>query len=205
MSEHIVDWDAVSKSNFEAAAFSSYQWMAKARSLFEAAKRLEADIDRVWQSDALRIAKLVTPLEPDHFQAAYFMLIAFSVENLLKAAAINQNSSSYKEAFREKQKFPKELKSHELLDLAKLVGLQLEDGDEDLLRRLTRSAIWFGRYPAPLDYSEISGRAQFNDGKEYSLSWFGRNDVPKLNAFVDGLSSRLGLSVEYWSNEQNAA
>jgi hypothetical protein len=179
--------------------------MAKARSLFEAAKKLEADIERVWRSYALRSAKLVTPLEPDHFQAAYFMLIAFAVENLLKAAAIERKSLEYKIAFRAKRKFPKELQSHDLLRLAKLVGLQLEHGEEDLLRRLTRSAIWFGRYPVPLDYPEISGLAEFDDGKQYSVSWFGRNDVPRLNAFVDGLANRLGLSVEYWNNEANAA
>jgi hypothetical protein len=194
MSTTEVDWDAVSRSNFEAAAFSALQWMAKARSLFEAAKKLEADINVVWKSNELRSAKLVTPLEPDHYQAAYFMLIAFTVENLLKAAAISTRSLQYKKEFREKLRFPKELRSHDLIRLAERVGLTLEKGEEDLLRRLTRSAVWFGRYPVPLEYPDIDGRTQFRDGKEYSLSWFGRTDVPRLNTLVEGLPRRLGLS-----------
>jgi hypothetical protein len=199
-----VDWDAVSRSNFEAAAFSSFQWMAKARSLFEAARKLESQIDLVWQSYELRSAKLVTPLEPDHYTGAYFMLIAFAVENLLKAAAISRKYFEYRDEFHKKLRFPRALQSHDLIRLANLVDLTLEKGEEDLLRRLTRSAIWFGRYPVPLDYPDIDGRAQFSDGKEYSLSWFGRTDVLRLNALVEGLPARLGLSEVYWSNRDNA-
>jgi hypothetical protein len=205
MANDEVHWDAVSRSNFEAAAFSSFQWMAKARSLFEAAKKLEPNIDRVWQSYELRSAKLVTPLEPDHFTGAYFMLVAFAVENLLKAAAISKKFVAYRDNFRAKLKFPRELQSHDLLRLAEFVGLGLGKGEEDLLRRLTRSAVWFGRYPVPLGYPDIDGRTQFRDRKEYSLSWFGRTDVERLNVLVEGLPARLGLSEEYWRNRDNAA
>jgi hypothetical protein len=45
MSEHGVDCDAVSKSNFETAAFSSHQRMAKARRLLEAAEDWTPHID----------------------------------------------------------------------------------------------------------------------------------------------------------------
>ena len=128
------------------------------------------------------------------------MLLAFAVENLLKAAAVARNSIKYKQSFRATHKFPKELQSHDLFELATHVGLILQGHDEDLLRRLTRSAVWFGRYPAPLRHSDMAGTVRFADGNDYSVSWFGANDVEELNALVLGLPARLGFSNEEWGH-----
>ena len=87
-----------------------------------------------------------------------------------------------------------------MIKLAKLVELSYSDREDDLLRRLTRSAIWFGRYPVPLSYSDMSGREPFADGNEYTVSWFGESDVERLNAFIVGLPARLKLDERHWAS-----
>ena len=189
-----VDWNLVHRRNYEMVAFSASHWLAKAQDLFESAKRLEPDVVRVWESYQNKAKNGDAVLVPDHFQGPYFMLLAFSTENLLKAAAVSHNRLQYKAEFKRSEKFPGKLKEHDLVKLAKLVGLSYTTGEEDLLRRLTRSAIWFGRYPAPLKYEAMSGKEVFSDGNEYAVSWFGGNDVERLNTFISGLPVRLGFN-----------
>ena len=195
-----VDWDAVYKSNFESAAFWDVHWITKARDLYESARKLEPAMEIVWDSYRARARTLAGPLEPDHYNGPYFMLVSYAVENLLKAAAVSRNGFRYKENFRSNGKFPPELMKHDLVKLAGSVNLIVTQEEEDLLRRLTRSATWFGRYPTPLKYVEMSGVEKFNDGKEYQVSWFGREDVNKLRDFINGLPARLGLSEGDWKS-----
>lgn len=193
-----ISWDSVYRSNFESAAFSEVLWIEKALDLYESARKLESAMETVWDSYRARAKNLSKPLEPDHYNGPYFMLVSYAVENLLKAAAVSRNTQTYREYFRTTGKFPEELKNHDLMKLGELLGLAVTQEEEGLLRRLTRGAMWFGRYPVPIKYAEMSGVAQFNDGKEYRVSWLGREDASKLRAFMDGLPDRLGLPVKYW-------
>lgn len=199
MNDTEVDWDYVHRCNFEMAAFWDINWIANARNLFESAKRLEPEVVRIWDIYREKIKNAAAPLPIDHFQGPYFMLLAFATENLLKAAAVSHKRLQYKDEFRHSKKFPKELMKHDLIKLAQLVGLSYSDKEEDLLRRLTRSAIWFGRYPAPLDYADMSGQKTFDDGNEYTVSWFSEGDVERLNTFILGLPARLKLDERYWA------
>jgi len=200
MADDDVDWDYVHRSNFEQAAFWDVNWIRKAKDLFESAKKLEPELIRVWESYRARAKDFKTPLAPDYYQGTYFMLLAFAVENLLKATAVARNSIKYREEFRKTLRFPEELKSHDLLKLSELAQLSFNTKEEELLRRLTRSAVWFGRYPAPLHYTKMSGSEQFHDGNEYSLSWFGETDVSRLRAFISSLPSRLNIPEKYWDS-----
>lgn len=107
-----------------------------------------------------------------------------------------RNSSEFRSDFRKTLKFPAELKCHNLVKLAQKAGLHADLREEDLLRRLTRSAIWYGRYPVPLGYKEVSGSETFSDGSNYSVSWFGGNDIERLNRFIESLAERLGHSCD---------
>ena len=192
------NWDAVYKSNFAAKAFWEVHWIEKARDLYESAKKLEPAIDAVWDSYERAAELPLSPVEPDHFIGTYFMLMSFAVENLLKAAAVSRNRFEYKRKFLLDNSFPSELKEHDLVRLAKLVDLALSSCEEDLLRRLTRSAVWFGRYPVPLKYGHVSGIQKYSDDHDYSVSWFGRDDGQAIRSFVDGLPMRLKIPQVYW-------
>ena len=206
-----VDWTHVHRSNFESAVFGATKWVQKAIDLFESAKRLEPEIIQVWEGwRALSQGESVSPA-PDYFQGTYFMLMSFSVENFLKAALVQKNSAQYERAFHDclaeskpsRKCFPPELKTHDLFDLAVKAELSLFDGEEDFLRRLSRCAEWAGRYPSPLRYEAMSGAEIFSDGDEYSVSWFGGNDVERLNNFIKTLPARLGLHTRHWEQEND--
>ena len=206
---NVVDWSAVHRSTFESTAFSSAKWIQKGIDLFESAKLLESRIQELWSYWRNKSEGKHAEHVPDHFLGTYFMLMSFSVENFLKAALIQAGSSQYKSDFKScvasgvksGKCFPSELKTHDLFELAVKVNLHLEDGEEDLLRRLSRCAEWAGRYPSPLRYEEMSGAEQFSDGKEYSLRWFGGRDVEKLNQFIPSLPPRLGLHTRHWEGK----
>ena len=160
----LVDWTVVHRSNFEAAAFSSANWIQKGIDLFESAKLLEPRIQELWGYWRSKSEGKPAAHVPDHFLGTYFMLMSFSVENFLKAALIQTGSLQYKRDFRSCVEsgvksvkcFPSELKTHDLFDLSVKAKLSLQEGEEDLLRRLSRCAEWAGRYPSPLRYEEMS-------------------------------------------------
>lgn len=205
----LVDWNVVHRSNFESAAFSSAKWIQKGIDLFESAKLLEPSIQELWSYWRSKSEGRPAAHVPDHFLGTYFMLMSFCVENFLKAALIQAGSSQYKREFKSCVEsgvksgkcFPSELKTHDLFDLSIKAELSLQDGEEDLLRRLSRCAEWAGRYPSPLRYEEMSGTEKFSDGTDYSLRWFGGRDVEKLNSFIPSLPPRLGLHTRHWEEK----
>jgi len=198
MAEPKFDWDGFDRSRYESTAFDEREWISTARALYESARKLEPDVIRVWEKwrEVFKGRARRHPSNP--CQGAYYMLLSFSVENLLKAAAISQNGDGYREQFRAKARFPKALTKHDLVQLAQKVGLALKPGEEDLLRRLKRSAVWHGRYPVPLEHADLRGEEEFLDGKKRSISWFGQSDIERLNTFVIGLPARLGLDERCW-------
>jgi hypothetical protein len=198
MSHAKVDWDAVHRSNYERTAFGASDWILRAWDLYESARRLEPEVLRVWERYRELSEGSAGNYPRNYCQGVYFMLLSFAVENLLKAAVIAKKGGQYRQDFRAKRRFPAELKGHDLLKLAHTAGLNLQDGEEDLLRRLKRCAIWCGRYPVPLSYAEMSGEESFMDGKRRSISWYGRGDIDRLNTFMIGLPARLDLAAGYW-------
>lgn len=204
--EQKIDSTIVHQSNFESAAFGASIWIQKGVDLFESAKMFEPKILEVWKYWHAKSKGERTPHVPDYFHGTYFMLMSFSVENFLKAALIQRSGFKYKRDFRScianrkpsSKCFPQELKTHDLFVLAVKAELKLLDGEEDLLRRMSRCAEWAGRYPTPLRFEDMSSIEKFDDGEMYSLSWFGGNDISKLNAFIPSLPKRLGLHTRHW-------
>lgn len=188
-----MDWDRVSINIFEGQAFSYVAWLDKAHGLHESAKLLEPRIQKFWDVLQGQQAMLSTPAEPEHIHATYFMLAAYSCENLLKAALIMRNVVRYKDEFQQTKRFPKDLQSHDLFKLAQKAGVALTASEEGILRRLTRSAVWSGRYPVPIKYGDVAGREVFSDGEDRSVSWFARDDLKKINSLMETLPERLGF------------
>lgn len=130
-----MDWDRVSINIFEGQAFSYVAWLDKAHGLHESAKLLEPRIQKFWDVLQGQQAMLSTPAEPEHIHATYFMLAAYSCENLLKAALIMRNVVRYKDEFQQTKRFPKDLQSHDLFKLACMLWVS---GWRDSLRTRPR-------------------------------------------------------------------
>jgi hypothetical protein len=121
------------------------------------------------------------------------MLTAFAIENLLKAELVRKFYRQFKEEFDSSGELPPLLKRHHLFILAKKAGLSMGPEEEDLLRRLTRAAIWAGRYPIPIEFGELSGGEQFSDGSVRSISYLGGKDVDRLRKLLSKIRADFNL------------
>ncbi len=208
------EWaDRLHRSLYRDRLLWDIYWVDLADNLIASAALLEPEIRKVWDSYCARAGakdQSSVPLVPDYYTGVYFMLLAYAVENLLKAFLVRNNRWKYERDLdaadrrREKLKaegrnsqnssdLPAELKGHDLVKFARMVGLRFDLTDEDLLVRLTRSATWFGRYPVPLRYEGSSGGTQFSDGKRYSDSHFYGDDIDSLKRFIGRLRTELNL------------
>jgi hypothetical protein len=121
------------------------------------------------------------------------MLVSYAVENLFKAALVRKNTEKYKRQFELKMTLPKELKSHDFLKLALVIGSSSIRLTKTSLGGWTRNAVWHGRYPVPLHYQDVSGIEAFEDGKTYTVSYFSANDLDRLKILIRDI--RVELSV----------
>ena len=133
-------------------------WFNHSRSLLAAARatRERADllIDLWERSDINNVAT---------------MLYGFSLENLFKAIwTLNKFGPRHNEEWMPRPEFPKELKTHDLIQLAKLVDAELIDKYGFSLKILSETTIWSGRYPCSIkgDEGTIVRMPQANDDAE---------------------------------------
>ena len=187
------DWNEVYRDLYKAKAFDKGSWLECADNLLESARLLEPKIRELWHSYRAHLNDRNVLPSQDHYHGPYFMLVAFAVENILKAAIVQAGAAELTARFEKDSKFPKELKGHDLLALAKAAGVSIGFEVEDLLRRLTRNAIWSGRYPVPIYHDDSQPGEVYSDGTKYSVAFFGAKDVERLRQFVDDLRNELNF------------
>lgn len=183
--DNLPDWNNVYRDIYKTKAFDEGSWIECANSLLESARLLEPKILELWDNYNAHANDHSVKLRQDHYNGPYFMLMAFAVENILKAALVRAESSNLAERFEQNSKFPKELKGHDLLILAKAARITIGFENEDLLRRLTRNAIWSGRYPVPLYHCDSHNSEVYSDGGQYLVAFFGATDIERLRTFVE--------------------
>lgn len=189
-----MDWDEVYKRNYENTAFRDISWLRSAKCLLVSAKELEPRIETLWENHQAHLKDKSVQLKVDYFQGPYFMLVAFALENIFKSSLILEKSWQYKQKFRENHQFPSDLKGHNLVELARKSGFEFDLEEEDLLRRLTRHAIWAGRYPVPIQYKKTASAEEFSNGNEYHVSWFSENDLKRIKKLVSKVLTYVGAS-----------
>jgi len=188
------EWDPVLKSNYRTDLLSHSSWVRKAESLLDSASLLEPEVAAIWASLRERHeARGSSKLKSDGILSVYLMLMAFAVENLLKAELVHKFHSKFRQMFDSSGKLPPLLKTHDLFVLAQKAGLSMGIVEEDLLRRLTRSAIWAGRYPVPIEFGELASGEEFSDGKVWSISYLGGKDVERLRKLIDKIRADFNV------------
>lgn len=106
----------------------------------------------------------------------YRMLCGMSIELILKASLVERNIE------------PKH--THQLVDLAEQARVVLTDKEIDVLRLLSGSIVWEGRYPAP--------KSEFQFAAQVDLAWKTLYDeMPNTR-----LNIRRGNDALSWSNYQ---
>ena len=171
------------------------RWVDVAKELLNAAELMEPQIMER-ESDYLANALDGTDhLIGQDFRPIYFMLVAYACENLLKAAVIRLSKSELQSQVQTDGRLPDQLKSHDLYNLAEAVGLAPSEGQELLLRRLTRNALWAGRYPVPSKAIDWYGDTKMSNGKNTIVAFFNSYDVSSVKQIVSWLESSLKMPL----------
>lgn len=164
-------------------------WIEKAEELLAAAQVLEAQVDAWWSTVHLEDGQFVGPQARKNIQAPYFMLLAYAIENYLKALVVHRNRESLRNIML--AEIPKYIKGHDLVKLARKINFELAVHEEELLTRLSRNSIWDARYPVPMDSAGIRSTQEFSDGKAYFIAYFGPQDVKRIHLFLDRLCAHV--------------
>lgn len=169
-------------------------WIKQADELIQASKKLEPSIKRYW----LNVYRYFDTAKgtynpPQEFsrkrllQATYFMLVAYAIENYLKAILVVENKEKYRQYILHTGNLPEDLKNngHDLNRLIKSSKLALTEGESSLLTRLYRHSVWQGRYPVPVKAEDLNITATYN-GKGFDKKAIGlwSEDINELKILI---------------------
>ncbi len=125
-------------------------WVRAAEVLLASAAVLEPHACRYW------LTKGSDKKIAEGYLKTQLMLAGYALENMLKALIVHDRRDLLDQDFTSKKRLPKDLRSHDLVDLAKQARMRLADDDtKGLLTRLTRHSIWAGRYPVPIETADV--------------------------------------------------
>lgn len=167
-----------------------YLWINQADELIAASKKLEPSIKKYWLT-AIKYfdSKKGTYSPPAGFtpkrllQSVYFMLVAYAIENYLKAILIADSEATYRSDILRTGNLPKELNEHNLITLAKKSKFVFTDIELSLLSRLSRNSKWQGRYPVPAKADQLNSMASHN-GKAIFTAFLAPVDISNLAKLV---------------------
>ena len=184
--KYTADWQKISMSSYQDTIVSVSSWLTKAIALLDSAALLEPKVNEFWQTWRRHIKDKSVRMKSDKYISVYLMLTSFAVENLLKSIIVRERRSEIVDEL-VRGRLPKILKSHDLITLSQLAEFPIKNElQEDLLRRLSRSAAWHGRYPIPLDYR--SGKTvKFLGGKEYTISLAREIDLDLVKELIEDI------------------
>lgn len=165
MSDRNGEWEAL--EHYAERACNALEWFNHARSLIAAAR-----------STRERAGVLIDPRERSDLEHVATMLYGFSLENLFKAQRILRKfGAPYTEGWTPVAEFPKELKTHDLARLARLIDPELPVKYEALYMFLSEATTWSGRYPCsliPSDGGVIMRWPALNDQAEELFKQYSR-------------------------------
>jgi len=184
---------------FSETLMNSESWVRCAEELETAAGVLESEVRKYWDGVRLEEGQVViqTPSRKN-VQGQHLMLVAYAMENYFKALFIHRN----KESLRHKliSDLPTEISTHNLIKLARVMDIPFEQGEEELLCRLSRYSVWAARYPTPVGPDLFSAVKELSDGRTYLMAYSAPTDLDRIQAFL----SRLRTTVLEEIAQQNA-
>jgi hypothetical protein len=202
-------WDAlyerIKAQQFELGARLPISWQSTSRTLKRAADRLydcyhdatvrelQRAVDSATSGQRIEGARELKGAELEDFLdgqliSVYFLLIGYSVENLLKGLLMIKHPEYFKAGSKMTQ-----IRSHDLVQLCCRCSISLEAKETELLEKLKVDIEWQGKYPVPLE-SEKMWPIRQADG-----SWTTRGDAfhgLKTQEDVDRLYAKLWDELE---------
>mgnify|MGYP001453229143 CR=1 FL=1 len=140
-------------AHFAQQVLDPTRWIATANRLISAAERLAPDIEQFWNrldqlDEGAEGATLSLPdMVGSQYQNIFMMLYGFAIENFCKAYVVSKLSKDERSSLKD-GKLPNRLNTHNLERLVtKEIGLAVDNGEKELLKRLEATVTWAGRYP----------------------------------------------------------
>jgi hypothetical protein len=168
-------------------------WIEKADDLINAANILETEVSKYWSDIKVEKNQIVSIPNTKCVQESFFLLIAYALENYLKALLIHRNQATLKGWLH--QKLPEYLKYHDLKILITKTGFKINIVEEELLSRLTISSIWSARYPIPVDSDTFSNTKKLSDGKIYLTAYYQPKDIDTIHSIIDRLRNYVASVI----------
>ncbi len=187
-------WSPLQAIQYSEQLSSVDLWLTKAEELLASAVLLETEVRTYWSETEFRNGQVVNVPNRKNVQGVYCMLIAYVIENYCKALLVLQNRKRLQNKLL--RRLPGYLKTHDLVGLARRIGMRLSIPDEELLSRLTRNSEWSARYPIPTGPSAIAASQELSDGRQYFVAYLGPRDMnfigQFLNRLVEYVDQRIG-------------
>lgn len=179
---------------------NSSLWRSAALSLYAAAEQLEPEIKKQWKdlkesSFVPYVPKKDEPFQALEYQRVYLMLVAYSLENLMKGFCAYKFKSEFFEETSTSGTLPKMLKTHNLKKLAENCPLELSDTEHKLLNRLSRHSEWIGRYHFPTTAKEFYNLTGSNKIPSTAQVW-SSGEIDDVRAIVTSIAEQLGTSLK---------
>jgi hypothetical protein len=186
------------KDEYKKLLLDHREWIRKAEHLLEAAALFQEKIKDSW-TDWTSGRKSEAS---DHFISIYFMLTSYALENLFKALIVLRKRTDLEKELREKPKLPSQIDGHDLYCFAQTCKFSpLDADDEELLRKLSRSATWYGRYPIPTKPDKFETTFISEDETELIfLSSYATTDVQEIEKWVEKLKTSLNEEAKIHDN-----
>jgi hypothetical protein len=165
---------------FESALRDRTAWWSTAKALRDAAEHIYAQLsgDEIVPSSAFPKGRWVRLTPASGLKNIYVLLVALSIENLLKGDLVRQKPNVVADGKLDRDEF-----NHDLVGLATSVGLSLSKDESYCLRVAHEACVSWGRYPGGLSH----GHGAIAPPEGLDLEGFKRS--------VDGLFDRLERSV----------
>ncbi|MEW6076757.1 MAG: hypothetical protein AB1724_02980 [Thermodesulfobacteriota bacterium] len=116
------------------------------------------------------------------------MLLGLSIENLLKGLCVSKFG-----AFNKNNKF--KFTTHKLLVLCEKIDLSLSEEEQYLMEVLEQFVIWAGKFPGPLEYTDLIPRYQKNSGYA-PLNSVSESDIKNSFNTIDRLAIELEEKIQ---------
>ena len=175
-------------------------WIEKADELVSAANFLEAEVLKYWSEIKIENNQIVGIPNRKDAQQAYFLLIAYALENFLKALLIHQNQKTLKG--RLLQKLPDYLLSHNLIELSSKARFNINVPEEELFCRLSRFSIWKARYPIPLYSDALANMKILSDEKAHFTDYYKPQDINLIHNIIDRLRKYVVTEISNGNNKE---
>ena len=177
--------DQMKPAEFIERVTDPVRWLGSARDLLWSAGKVRIALDSYIQASSK-----ITPFGEI---ASYYMLMNYAFENLFKALVVVREKKNIEDAMKKKCRIPAKILNHSLLEFAeKYDFLKDEVGDESMLKKMERCAVWYGRYPTS---TSPTGMDSFYESDcvdfPVSMTSYSSSDFNDIDSMLDRLLQLL--------------